>query len=617
MDATAAGQVDAASWRRPRNSAMCQPVRVAPMLVARAVAQRDRHDVVRARVTRRERRRAGPRRTRSSRRGRDARTTVKARGPAPGAPDGHRAPPRACVRRIDEHTDGRPVSDPSDSVEPNASPSVGRRRISVSVEEAKAVLDQALPVDVGALPRTSADERTVHVKRQVDLRRRSRRATSARPRCSPAWRRACARDVHPRAAPSTTRAPSRPRRAPRTRRAYRARAAASVRPRAARYARACCDTSAATGRRTTRCPRRRASGRGRGRARSSGGRDARARPRVAVVERGVERAVARGGESRAPVAQEHGRRRRRREREAATARRTAASAIRGPRASSDVAGVLRSASAVERARPVSLARRRPSYSVASAPAEPRVVRPPSESQLGQLREPPLAERHPYCESRRDGNVKSGKRGQERRRERLVESRDERASEGRTPAASASRHAVPEPAVREQVVVLALVPGAVDRAGRSSGAHTRPDGPSNAPAARARAEQARRREQRGVVPHLAIRQAFVVAGDQLRARRDHPLANRRAERRRATTRGSPVSSRSSATMSCSSQIDSRYVLKNDPRRPEHVVLVRVLRDTARRTARGRPARSRDGARRRAARTAPPRAPRARRARAGTP
>src|SRR5205814_4926061 len=83
----------------------------------------------------------------------------------------------------------------------------------------------------------------------------------------------------------------------------------------------------------------------------------------------------------------------------------------------------------------------------------------SEAKLAHLGEPPLAERNRVLRvaPRREREVRQ--RRQEWRGESGIESLDQRQRELAAPMLR-HRHPVPKPAVSEQMVVLALVPGAV-------------------------------------------------------------------------------------------------------------------------------------------------------------
>src|SRR6185295_7503613 len=87
-----------------------------------------------------------------------------------------------------------------------------------------------------------------------------------------------------------------------------------------------------------------------------------------------------------------------------------------------------------------------------------------------------------------------------------------------------RDAIPETTMREQVVVLALVPRSIREQAVPQVIGQAGIAMHGSLGARVVAEQARRGEKRGVVPDLAIRRAFVVFRDQRPTRLDDAITN---------------------------------------------------------------------------------------------
>ena len=215
---------------------------------------------------------------------------------------------------------------------------------------------------------------------------------------------------------------------------------------------------AVTDRRTIRCLRRRASDRCRGRARSSGDRDDRSGARVAVVERGVQRAIV-APEYGVPLLREE---RGSRSRSGEPRQRTTREQQRTPpeirsiqshgrrvafglRRRSRAAGVsTRDGSIVER-------RERAN--------QPIVTWLPDEADLRELRKAPLSERHALLRVATRRKREIGQCREERSGKRFVEPSHERRIQPDTGRVR-NRHAVPKTSMRKEMIVLALVPRSV-------------------------------------------------------------------------------------------------------------------------------------------------------------
>ncbi len=193
-----------------------------------------------------------------------------------------------------------------------------------------------------------------------------------------------------------------------------------------------------------------------------------------------------------------------------------------------------------------------------------------EPELARLGEAPLSKRDRVLRVPARGEGEIGECRGERGCVPLVEPPDER---GRQLHAGAprQRHAVPEPTMGEEVIVLAFEPGSV---GEQPGREVREDAPPShdrALGARSVIEQQARGNERRVVPDLAIGAALVVGGDERAARLDDPLAHARGELAGRARELEEVERDAEV------QQPDRFEVRAEERarRPEHVVAIGVL------------------------------------------
>jgi hypothetical protein len=200
--------------------------------------------------------------------------------------------------------------------------------------------------------------------------------------------------------------------------------------------------------------------------------------------------------------------------------------------------------------------------------EPVVARS-REPELAQLGESNLPERDRVLRVASRDERMIGQRRQERRREALLKARDELRRQ-RDPEALGDRHTVPEAAMREEVVVLPLVPRAVGEQGAREMRHESSAAGRQLIDGVPPAEHDLRRHERGVVPGLAVRDPLVVDGDQGGARLDEAIAHDVADR---------LVSRSLEEVEGDTELEQPDRLdiraEEDASRAEDVVAIRIL------------------------------------------
>jgi hypothetical protein len=157
-----------------------------------------------------------------------------------------------------------------------------------------------------------------------------------------------------------------------------------------------------------------------------------------------------------------------------------------------------------------------------------VVARAREAKLTQLGEAHLTQGDRVLRVATGDQRQVGERREQRCREPLLKSRHELRRQRETEVLG-ERDTVPEASVREEVIVLALVPRPV---GKQRAREMRLETASsvNEPLGVLRAAEGRaRRNQGGVVPRLAVRESLVVRHDQRRAGLDDPIADDAAKR----------------------------------------------------------------------------------------
>ena len=198
----------------------------------------------------------------------------------------------------------------------------------------------------------------------------------------------------------------------------------------------------------------------------------------------------------------------------------------------------------------------------------RGTRRPRQTQLQRLGDAPLPQRRPVLRITpgREGVVRQ--RGQQGRHKASIEPAEEFLPHG-MPRAFRKHNEIPEPPVREKVVVLALVPGAVGEQ-RGAKALVEATGPRQRAVHQfAPVEQESGRRQGRAVPHLAVAESFVEFPDQPTRRVENLTPHRAAQRCAATVFEEPHGDRQL-------QRPDRFEVgaEEHPGRSEDVILVRV-------------------------------------------